>query len=133
MTKLADGLNSSQFEYSVSGLDGMTVAVTPIFTTLAGTENFYVTNVILTLESVTGVASGDGSYSIGFTGPGFNNVVTGENTHAIVANDYSLATMQGLNGMSGIPPATTVSFNLITGDTTAVTYVIGLKILGNYI
>lgn len=124
--------NLNEVQYMISGVDGLVVAAIPIFTTLASAGNFYVTNMLVTLESVTGVATGGMGYTLGFNGPVYDNIMNGDNTNAVTAGEYQ-ATPIGGSTVFSAPPSTTVFFNLVTAETTATTYIVKVVVQGNYI
>ena len=131
--KLSNAINTSQFEYLFSGIDGLVVATTPIFTTLPNSGNFFVTSILVILESVTGIATGTASFSVGFNGPAFDNIDNGNGANLLAAEEYKLSLLQTQPRVAAIPPSTVVTFNLLSAEATATSYVLGVKVLGNYI
>lgn len=127
--------NLNEVQYMVGGIDGTTVAVTPLFTSLATAGDFYVTNIIFILENVGGVATGDIAFSLGYNAPTYTNVNITDNPGATftATGQYFFGSQQGTATPFSLPPATTVSMNVSTAESTATTYDLKVLVIGNYI
>ena len=125
--------NLNQFQYTISGIDGLTVAVTPLFTTLAGAGNFFVSDITVILENVAGVPTLGSFISLGYNNPTYDNVDSGDFFNAINVNQYILANGQPGLPFTPIPPSTTVSINVQIPEAGATTYDLKVLIFGNYI
>jgi len=127
---LADAINTSQFAYSFSGIDGLVAGSTMLFTTLAGAGDFYASVAQIILENEAGIATGGMQYSIGFNGPTYDNIQNGDNLNALTTGQYQL-TQFGIG--TRVPPSTAVFINIVIPEPTAVTYTVRVYFTGNYI
>ena len=133
MTKLAAAVDTSQFEYTVSGIDGTVLGATTIFTTLAGTSNFCPTLFILQLTNVGGIVTGTFNFSLGFNGPTYDNILGGASVALTNLNDYTVGPPTSFGVVPAVPPSTIFKINVTAAESTASPYTIAVTVFGNYL
>lgn len=128
MSKVNNSINSSIVQYVATGIDVTIIGSVPLFTTLAGTQNFYVSGVILIQENLVGVPSVV-QLDIGYTFPNYDDIFTGPMLTFTVSGEYYTSDQSG--GRFSAPPSTPILANITTASTAATcTYTITL--LGFY-
>ena len=112
---VANSLNQKLFTYLSDPIDFKTVATYPLFTTLVGSK-FMPIDYAFICDSAT-AANGDGNFSIGWTGPTYEDFISGgSSTNAITANHFDNYPVS--SGSKEVFPANTpIILNLTNADT----------------
>ena len=131
MTKFTNSINSSQYEYTVSGIDATVGAVIPFFTTLTGSLVFYPISAIVRLTNVAGIVTGNLNLSLGFNNPNYDNYIGITGYPLVNQNDFEVGGFY-FSGTPGVPPATDFKVIITTPEATASPYTLAITIIGNY-
>lgn len=130
MTKVADAINSTQFEYTVTGINGNVAGPVTLCTTLPGTLNFYPSMILTRLTNV--IAPG-GLFSAGFGWdfPTYQNILSATGIGLVFAGDYFMSALLA-NLAPSVPPSTDLKMNITVPDG-GVTYIVSVTVIGQYL